>query len=80
MNKLAALLISLPEADRVSVLGTLLLTQQLQHLLPAAMAVTQLDPSIAFRLILAALGVPNSVLNQVDAAGLEEGLARARAA
>ena len=80
LGKLAALLISLPEADRVTVLGTLLLTQQLQQVLPATMAVTQLNPTAAFRLILAALGVPASVLKQVDAAGLEESLARAQAA
>ena len=79
-GKLAALLISLPEADRVTVLGTLLPAQQLQRLLPATMAVTHLDPTVAFRLILAALGIPNSVLNQVDTAGFEESLARAQAA
>ena len=80
ISKLSALLISLPEADRVTVLGTLLLAQQLQRLLPATMALTQIDPAVAFRLILAALGVPNSILNQVDSTGLEESLTRARAA
>ncbi len=80
VKKLAALLISLPEADRVTVLGTLLLAQQLQSLLPPVMAVSRLDPVVAFRLILAALGVPDSVLDQVDTAGLEESLARAQAA
>ena len=80
VKKLAALLISLPEADRVTVLGTLLLAQQLQSLLPPVMAVSRLDPVVAFRLILADLGVPDSVLDQVDAAGLEESLARAQAA
>ena len=78
LTGLAALLLSMPEAERVTVLGALALAQQLQRILP--MSVYRLDAGAAFRLILAALGVPGNVLDQIDASGLEEIFAQARAA
>ena len=78
--ELAAILLAIPEADRVTVLGSFALARQLRQIVPASMSVTSLDLQVAFRFLLAALGVPDSALVQVNAAGLEEQLARSRAA
>ncbi|MBI3616410.1 MAG: hypothetical protein HY211_07840 [Candidatus Omnitrophica bacterium] len=80
LNALIPILLAMPEADRVAVLGWLALAQRLERVVPPSITVSFLDMNAAFRLILAAMGVPAALLDQIDAVGLEEQLARRRSA
>ncbi len=78
--ELTTWLLGIPEADRVTVVGDVELAGYLQHVLPRSMAVIPLAADAAFRFILEAMGVSPLVLQQIDASGLEEQLARSQAA
>ncbi|MBI3312053.1 MAG: hypothetical protein HYZ88_00815 [Candidatus Omnitrophica bacterium] len=80
LSALGPFLLSMPEAERVTVIGFLTLAKQLEQILPLTMTVSHLDPDAAFRLILAAMGVSEPVLNQIDAWGDEELFAAFRSA
>lgn len=80
LNGLVPILLAMPEADRVAVLASLALAQQLERVVPPSITVSFLEMNAAFRLILAAAGVPKALLDQLDVDGLEEQLIRRRAA
>ncbi|MCM8794428.1 MAG: hypothetical protein NC819_01305 [Candidatus Omnitrophica bacterium] len=77
---LAAVLTGLPKADRIGFLGDPVSAGRLASLLPASMEVFPLDPQIDFSRLLLFLGIPESVLEQIDIPTLQEILATFRSA
>jgi len=79
LAKLTLFLMTLPEADRVSVLGTLLagqLQQQLRELLITSMSIIPLDGGTSLRMILQAVGLEENVLDQIEPEFLGEQIRR----
>ncbi len=76
----AVTLAGLEEADHVLFLGDPGRARILSRLLPPSMVVTPIDPAAGLEQILLAMGIPRKVLDQVNAAGLEEQLERLHAA
>ncbi len=77
---LVAALLGWRESDRVGVLGDPELADYLDQVLPESIQVTPLLMDTPFRAILGALGIPDGVLDQVDADALEGQLAKLWAA
>jgi hypothetical protein len=68
------------EADRVGYLGNPLAAAALSKMLPASMELTPLDPGTALDKLLRSLGYSAAALEAINAAGMEELFAGARAA
>ncbi len=83
-DKLSDLILQLmvlgDEADRVGYLGDPETAAVLSARLPSSMEVTPLDPETALDRLLLYLGFPQGVLETIDAMGMEELFAQARAA
>lgn len=81
LDGLVVALVGLEEAERVTHVGKdRLLADQLIRILPASMSVVHVGPATGLEELLLSMGVPASILDQLDAAGLEEDIARSRAA
>ncbi|GEM_PF-4890462 len=65
---------------RIGYVGNRRTAELLARILPPSMPVTPLDPSVTLPDLFLFLGYPVSFLDQINASGLEEGLARSRAA
>lgn len=78
---LAFRLVGLEErANRIGYVGDRKTAGVLARILPASMAVTALDPRTTLLDMFRFLGYPSALLDGINASGLEEGLARSRAA
>jgi len=69
-SALLPVLLAMPEADRVTVLASLALAEWLREVLPPSMDVNHLD-EVTLQKILAALGVPQELLDKIDPTDLE---------
>jgi len=76
----AVILAGLEEAGRITFLGDRDKAQFLSQILPSSMVVTPIDPKAGLEQILLVLGIPQGILDQVNAAGLEEEFVRLHAA
>lgn len=74
-------LVGLEEAEQVTQVGENdALAERLRQALPLSMSVVHVGPDAGLEELLRRMGVPDGVLDQINASGLEETLARSRAA
>ena len=79
--KRAPLILSLPAADQVHILGTFAFYQALQKDLTAfAVAVSPMDLRLGLKVLLVAAGVPEEVLRQINWTSVESTLTSLEAA
>ncbi|MBI1953411.1 MAG: hypothetical protein HYS41_04725 [Candidatus Omnitrophica bacterium] len=80
LDEVVVTLMGMPQAERIGVVGDPKMAEGLSRLLPDSMDVILLGTHVGLEEISRFLRVPEAVLDQVDAAGLEEDLAAQRGA